>query len=161
MPPGVFPFDHGMTEEEIATNQIKMLEAGIVGQPGLVEPQSSPELQRLFFDIVARSADPGAANGSGPLVYQWRFSDADPWHMVVDNGSTRAEPGEAPKPTVTFETSWEDWVYATKPGNSPVRSMHARQDPPPRQGPRADADAAAFSPASDNSAPIAPQHRPV
>ena len=22
-----------------------------------------------------------------PLVYQWRFSDADPWHLVIDNGS--------------------------------------------------------------------------
>ena len=122
MPPGVFPFDHELSEEEIAVNQIKLLWAGVVGQPGLVEPQSSPELQRLFFDIVARSADSGAANGS-PLVYQWRFSDADPWHLVVDNGSTRAEPGEAPNPTVTFETSWADWVLATRPGASPVRSM--------------------------------------
>jgi alkyl sulfatase BDS1-like metallo-beta-lactamase superfamily hydrolase len=126
MPPGVFPFDREMSEEEIAANQIKLLEAGVVGQPGLVEPKSSPELQRLFFDVVARSADSNAANGS-PLVYQWRFKDADPWHMVVDNGSTRAEPGEAPNPTVTFETSWADWVLSTRPGASPVRSILARK----------------------------------
>src|SRR4029077_3797984 len=50
MPPGVFPFDHSMTEEEIAENQIKLLTAGVVGEPGAIEPQSSPELQRLFFD---------------------------------------------------------------------------------------------------------------
>jgi ribonucleotide reductase beta subunit family protein with ferritin-like domain len=122
MPPGVFPFDPEMTEEEIADNQIKLLMAGVVGQPGLIKPQSSPELQRLFFDIVARSADPAAANGS-PLVYQWRFKDADPWHLVVDNGSTKAEPGEAPNPTVTFETSWADWVNSTTPGSSPVKSI--------------------------------------
>jgi 1,2-phenylacetyl-CoA epoxidase catalytic subunit len=123
MPPGVFPFDHSMTEEEIAENQIKLLTAGVVGEPGAIEPQSSPELQRLFFDIVARSTDSAAANGSSPLVYQWRFSDAEPWHVVVDNGSTRAEPGEAPSPNVTFETSWADWVLSTRPGASPVRSI--------------------------------------
>ena len=122
MPPGVFPFDPGMPEDEIARNQIKLLEAGVVGQPGLVEPKSSPELQRLFFDVVCRSADPSVANGS-QLVYQWRFSDADPWHMVVDNGSTRAEPGEAPNANVTFETSWADWVLSTRPGASPVKSI--------------------------------------
>jgi hypothetical protein len=122
MPPGVFPFDHHMNEHEIATNQVKLLEAGVIGEPGAVQPTSSPELQRIFFDIVARSADTRAANGS-PLVYQWRFSDADPWHMVVDNGSTRAEPGEAPRANVTFETSWADWVLSTRPGMSPVRSI--------------------------------------
>jgi hypothetical protein len=122
MPPGVFPFDHEMPEDEIAANQLKMLEAGVVGEPGRVETKSSPELQQMFFEITARSANPKAANGS-PLVYQWRFADADPWHLVIDNGSTRAEAGEAPNPTVTFETTWADWVNATKPGQSPVKSM--------------------------------------
>ncbi|HEY5977800.1 MAG TPA: ribonucleotide-diphosphate reductase subunit beta [Solirubrobacterales bacterium] len=122
MPPGVFPFDHTMAEDEIAANQLKMLEAGVVGEPGKVQPQSSPELQQMFFEITARSANPAAANGS-PLVYQWRFADADPWHLVIDNGSTRAEPGEAANATVTFETTWADWVNSTKPGQSPVKSM--------------------------------------
>jgi hypothetical protein len=122
MPPGVFPFDPEISEEEIAANQIKLLEAGVVGQPGLVEPKADPELQRLFFEVVRRSADPAAANGSA-LVYQWRFKDADPWHLVLDNGSTRAEPGEAPNPNVTFETSWADWVHSTGPGSSPVKSI--------------------------------------
>ena len=126
MPPGVFPFDHEMAEDEIATNQLKMLEAGIVGEPGRVETKSSPELQRMFFEITARSANPKAANGS-PLVYQWRFADADPWHLVIDNGSTRAEPGEAPTANVTFETTWGDWVNATKPGQSPLKAMVRRK----------------------------------
>jgi ribonucleotide reductase beta subunit family protein with ferritin-like domain len=122
MPPGVFPFDPDMTEEEIAANQIKLLWAGVVGEPGAVAPQSSPELQRIFFEIMARSADTSVANGT-PLTYQWRFSDAEPWHLVVANGSTRAEPGETPNPDVTLETSWGDWVLSTRPGMSPVRSM--------------------------------------
>ncbi len=28
---------------------------------------------------------------------------------MIDTGSTRAEPGEVPNPTVTFETTWRDW----------------------------------------------------
>ena len=98
MPPGVFPFDPEMSEEEVAERQVKLMMAGILGPPDGRAPESSPELQRLYFDVVSRAADPEAANGS-PLVYQWRFTDADPWHLVIDNGSTRAEPGEAPNPT--------------------------------------------------------------
>ena len=98
MPPGVFPFDPEKDEREIAENQVKLMLAGILGPPDGPEPDASPELQRLYFDVVSRVANPKAANGS-PLVYQWRFSDADPWHLTIDNGSTRAEPGEAPDPT--------------------------------------------------------------
>jgi ribonucleotide reductase beta subunit family protein with ferritin-like domain len=122
MPPGVFPFDAETSEEEIAANQVKLLWNGVVGEPGRVEPKSSPELQRLFFEIIARSADTGVANGT-PLTYQWRFSDAEPWHIVVANGSTRAEAGEAPHADVTLETSWAEWVLATRPGTSPLKSM--------------------------------------
>jgi hypothetical protein len=126
MPPGVFPFDPAMSEEEVASHQVKMLMAGIVGEPNARQPESSPELQRLHFDVVARSANSKAANGT-PLVYQWRFSDADPWHLVIDNGSTRAEPGEAPKPDLTLETSWRDWVAFTGPEANPVRMMLQRR----------------------------------
>jgi hypothetical protein len=126
MPPGVFPFDAETSEEEIAANQIKLLWNGVVGEPGRVQPRSSPELQRLFFEIIARSADTGVANGT-PLTYQWRFSDAEPWHIVVANGSTRAEAGEAPSADVTLETSWAEWVLATRPGTSPLKSMLRRK----------------------------------
>jgi hypothetical protein len=114
MPPGVFPFDPDADERTVAERQVKMMEAGVLGPPDAPGPDTSPEVQRLYFDMVKRSANPAAASGS-PLVYQWRFSDADPWHLVIDNGSTRAEPGEVPNPTVTFESSWRDWVAAGKP----------------------------------------------
>ena len=76
--------------------------------------------------MITRVADPAAANGS-PLVYQWRFSDAEPWHLTIDNGSTRAEPGEAPSPTVTIETSWADWVASGKPDANPLKMMLQRR----------------------------------
>jgi hypothetical protein len=126
MPPGVFPFDPDATEEEVAERQVKLLMAGILGPPNGHRPEASPELQRLYFDIVARSADPAAVNGSR-LVYQWRFTDAEPWHIVIDNGSTRAEPGEAPAPDVILETSWADAIYSAKPEESPVKYMLTRR----------------------------------
>ena len=102
------------------------MEAGVLGPPDGPVPDSSPETQRLYFDVVSRVADPAAANGS-PLVYQYRFTDADPWHLVLDNGSTRAEPGEAPNPTVTLEASWADFVAMSKPGASPLKMILQRR----------------------------------
>jgi hypothetical protein len=129
MPPGVFPFDPALTAEEVANNQVKLMMAGILGPPDGPKPDASPELQRLYFNVIERVADPKAANGS-PLVYQWRFSDADPWHLVIDNGSTRAEPGEAPSPTVVFESTWADWVASGKPDANPLKFMLQRKIKP-------------------------------
>ena len=126
MPPGVFPFDPDASEEEVAERQVKLMMAGIFGPPDGPKPESSPELQRLYFDVITRVADPSAANGS-PLVYQWQFSDADPWHLIIDNGSTRAEPGQVPNPTVTIESSWADWVASGKPDANQLKMLLARR----------------------------------
>jgi hypothetical protein len=126
MPPGVFPFDPEKSEEEVAASQVKLMMAGILGPPDGPAPGSSPELQRLYFDVISRVADPKAANGS-PLVYQWRFSDAEPWHLVIDNGSTRAEPGEAPNPSLVIESSWADWVASGKPDANQLKMVLQRR----------------------------------
>ena len=81
----------GLAEERSPSNQVKLMMAGILGPPDGPTPDASPELQRLYFDVVSRVADPAAANGS-PLVYQWRFSDADPWHLI---DRQRLDPGRA------------------------------------------------------------------
>jgi Ribonucleotide reductase, small chain len=127
MPSDVFPFDPEMPEEEVAKRQVKLLMGGIFGTPpNGRRPDSDPELQRLFFDIVARAAKPSAANGSR-LVYQWRFSDAEPWHLVIDAGSAQAEPGEAPNADLVFETSWKHWIASTNPERSPLKMMVQRK----------------------------------
>jgi hypothetical protein len=125
MPPGVFPFDPEKSPEEIAENQVKLMMGGILGPPEGI-PQSTPELQRLYFDVIQRVVDPKAANGSR-LVYQWRFTDAEPWHLVIDNGSTRAEAGEAPSPDVVLETSWADFIATGKPDANPLMMMLTRR----------------------------------
>ncbi len=125
MPPGVFPFDPDASEEEIAERQVKLMMGGVLGPPDATL-QKSEELQRLYFDVMQRAADPAAANGS-PLVYQYRFTDADPWHLVIDNGSSRAEPGEAPNPTLVLETSWADFVALGKPEANPLKMVLQRR----------------------------------
>jgi Ribonucleotide reductase, small chain/SCP-2 sterol transfer family len=127
MPPGVFPFDPDASAEEVAERQVKLMMAGVLGPPDAPQkPDTSPETQRLYFDIVKRVADPAAANGS-PIVYQWNFSDAEPWHLVLDNGSTRAEPGQVPNPTVTIESSWADWVASGKPDANQMKMLVQRR----------------------------------
>jgi hypothetical protein len=125
MPPGVFPFDPEKSPEEIAENQVKLMMGGILGPPDSA-PQSSPELQRLYFDVIERVVDAKAANGSR-LVYQWRFSDAEPWHLVIDNGSTHAEPGEAPNPNLVLEASWGDFIATGKPDANPLKMVLTRR----------------------------------
>ncbi len=58
MPPGVFPFDPDASEREIAENQVKLMKAGILGPPDGPAPDASPEMQRLYFDVVKRVRRP-------------------------------------------------------------------------------------------------------
>lgn len=111
MPSYIFPFDMELPDEEIAARSVRMLQAGVTGE-FTGHPESSHEAQSLYFDLVARAANKEAANGD-KLVYQWRFADADPWHIVIENGTSRAEPGLASNPTLTLETTWPEWISVT------------------------------------------------
>ena len=127
MPAGVFPFDPDKSEEQIAADQVRLMLGGILGpSDGSVPPSTDPELMRLYFDITARVANPSAANGT-PLVYQWKFSDAEPWTLTIDNGSTRAAPGVAANPAVTIQSSWADWLASTKPDANPLKMVLTRK----------------------------------
>lgn len=125
MPPGIFPFDLEAPETEIAARSVRMLEAGVTGE-FTGHPDSSPEVQQIYFDSVARSVNKSAANGQ-PLVYQWRFADADPWHVVIDNGSSRAVPGIAPNPNLTLETTWPEWISVTTRHEDMLKLMAKRR----------------------------------
>jgi 1,2-phenylacetyl-CoA epoxidase catalytic subunit len=122
---GVLPVDHSLPEEEVARRQIKLLESHVMGEPH-PHPDTSPEVQRLYFDVIANSADTGAVNGT-PFTIQWDFSDADPWHVVVANGSTRAEPGVSSEADLTWKVSWGDWIAVSKGALDPRSAMLRRR----------------------------------
>ncbi|HSJ18113.1 MAG TPA: ribonucleotide-diphosphate reductase subunit beta [Solirubrobacterales bacterium] len=121
MPPGVFPIDWSLTPEERVARIVKLMQAGVVGEPN-GDPDSSPEIQRLYFDTVERSVDHSAVDGR-PVTIQWRFADAAPWHLRIDNGSSRADQGEAPDADLTFETTWADWIAVTTHRGDPRKAM--------------------------------------
>ena len=125
MAPGVFPVDPDLEPEEVAARQIKLLQAGVMGEPN-GHPKADPEVQGIYFDVVANSADTAAVNGR-PLTVQWRFDDADPWYVVVTNGATKAEHGEARKADVTLRSTWGDWVNISKGAIDPRRAVLSRR----------------------------------
>jgi len=114
MPNGIYPFDPESPYEERAKNQITLLKAGVLGEPGAAEVKPDPEVQRIYFDVVARSAETDGLDR--PVTVQWKFSDADPWHVRIDNGSTAAIPGVADKADVTLKTTWPEWVNISMHG---------------------------------------------
>jgi 1,2-phenylacetyl-CoA epoxidase catalytic subunit len=126
MPAGVVPIDFDLEPLERATNVIKMAQAGVIGEPGQ-DPDSSPEIQQLYFESVGRAIDPAVVNGNAPFTVQWRFSDAAPWHLVVDNGSTRTEAGEVADPDVTLEASWRDFIEIGKGAVRPPLALLQRR----------------------------------
>ena len=125
--PGVYPFDPEMSHEDRAVRQIKLLRAGVLGEPN-GKPEVNPELEEILFDIVARSARTDAVDR--PVTIQWKFEDAEPWHVHIDNGSTRSAPGLAEKADVTLRTTWSDWVDVSIRGQDARRAMLRRKIKP-------------------------------
>ena len=125
MPNDVFPLDWSLSPEERTAKVVKLMQAGVLGEPN-DHPESSPEIQRLFFETIERSVDHSAVDGR-PVTIQWRFTDADPWYLRIDNGSSRAEQGEAPDPDVTLESSWVDWIRISAHGEDPRKAMLQRR----------------------------------
>ena len=102
---------------------ISLAKAGVIGEPLPSEQvDSSPATQEMFFDLVARSVDTTGTNGT-PFTVQWRFSDAEPWHVIIQNGSTRAEPGVTATADVTLESSWADFIDVGKGAITPPRAL--------------------------------------
>ena len=127
--PGVLPVDPELSPEEIARRQIVLLEAGVMGEPN-GRPDSSPEVQGLLLRLIARGAHTDAVNGR-PLTIQWRFADADPWHVRIDNGSTAACAGAGAAADLTIESSWQDWIEVTTKG-ADTRQLVLRRRMRPR-----------------------------
>ncbi len=103
--PGGSPIPTDLTPLERAERGIRLLQAGVIGEKH-GPPSRDPEVLATFFDQMRRTVDESA----GPFTMQWDFRDVDPWHIVVENGATRAVAGRASAPEVTFGCTWEDWV---------------------------------------------------
>jgi hypothetical protein len=121
MPGDVYPFDPAMPHDVRAQRAIAMLKAGVLGEPN-GRPESSPEVQEILFSVVERAAHTNAVNGK-PMTIQWKFSDAEPWHLRIDNGSSRAAPGLAENPDLTLRSDWETFIEYGVRGEHPAKSV--------------------------------------
>jgi hypothetical protein len=122
--PGVYPFDPEMPHEERARRQIKLLRAGVLGEPN-GKPDVDAEVEEILFDVVARSARTDAVDR--PVTIQWKFEDAEPWHVRIDNGSTSSSPGLADKADLTLKTDWATWVDVSIRGQDTRRAILRRK----------------------------------
>ena len=105
--PGPPPFPVEGTPRERAVRTKRLLKAQYIGQKMGPPSRDAADLG-LLFESVAAGLDSSAAAEPGAI--QWEFKDAEPWHVLVANGSTRALPGRADSPRLTLRTSFEDFV---------------------------------------------------
>ena len=113
------PFD--LPPAERARRGLTLLRAGYLGEPnGPVTP--NPEATAMLFDGLRRTVDSSAAPGA---IIQWDFSDAEPWHMRIDNGNTSVARGRAEHPDLTFHCRLVDWVDIAAGRTEPWRALLA------------------------------------
>jgi ribonucleotide reductase beta subunit family protein with ferritin-like domain len=112
-----FPFDE--TPPERARRALRLLRAGYLGEPnGRVTPDR--EATAMLFDGLRRQVDPSVAPGAKIM---WDFSDAEPWHLAIDNGATAAAPGRVEDPDLVFRCRFEDWLDIAAGRADPLRSV--------------------------------------
>jgi hypothetical protein len=106
--PGPPPIPLGLTARERAERAIQLVRGGVFGEK-TGPPAKDPETVGALFDFIARVVDTNATPNGGASI-QWDFTDTQPWHLVIDNGSTRAEQGRLEDPDVTLRSSFETWA---------------------------------------------------
>jgi hypothetical protein len=130
--PQVMPMD--LPPRERGMRGLDMLRAGYLGEPN-GPPARDPEAMAMLFDAIRRNVDPRHAPEE-PLVLQWEFSDAEPWHLRLANGSTAARPGRASHVDIELRCRFGDWVDVVAGRLDPRRAV-ATGRLKPRGKPRA------------------------
>jgi ribonucleotide reductase beta subunit family protein with ferritin-like domain len=111
------PFD--LPPLERARRGLTLLRAGYLGEPnGPVTP--NPEATAMLFDGLRRQVDPSVAPGA---KIQWDFSDAEPWHLRIDNGATAVAQGRVEDADLTFHCRLVDWVELAAGRTEPWRAL--------------------------------------
>jgi hypothetical protein len=105
--PGPPPIPVDMNARERAERAIMLVRAGVFGEK-TGPPRNDPETVGALFDFTRRVVDTTAANGG--VSIQWDFTDTQPWHLVIDNGATRAEQGRLEDPDLTLRCNFEQWA---------------------------------------------------
>jgi ribonucleotide reductase beta subunit family protein with ferritin-like domain len=121
--PGPAILPSGLSPLEVSRRGRALAEAGVIGVRE--EPSSrDPETVALLFDTVRRQVNPDHGL-TRPATFQWEFTDPDisTWHLIVQNGSSVVERGEALSPDLRLRLSYQDWVDIVGQRLDPLRAL--------------------------------------
>ncbi|HTZ87138.1 MAG TPA: ribonucleotide-diphosphate reductase subunit beta [Solirubrobacteraceae bacterium] len=119
--PGPKLLPDGFTPLELSQRGRALAKAGVIGvREG--PSKRDPETLELLFDTVRRQVNPKHGL-TRPTTFQWEFTDPDvpTWHLVVNNGSSTVAEGEAAKPDLRLQLSYQDWVDVIGERADPLR----------------------------------------
>jgi len=115
------PFD--IPNEERARRVLKLLHAGYLGPPN--GPVSAdPEATAIMFDGLRRQVDSKVAPGAR---IQFGFTDAEPWHLQIENGSASVGPGSIADPDLVLSCKFADWLDVAAGRTDPMRALLLRK----------------------------------
>lgn len=118
-----FPLPPDLSSRERAERTIRLMKAGMIGdEPRVV---NDPEALGLLFDLIRREANP--ANAAPGTVIQWDFTDADPWHIVIDRPLASAVHGRAGKADLTLRLGLQDFIDLISERVSPGQLLLKRR----------------------------------
>ncbi|HUN78863.1 MAG TPA: ribonucleotide-diphosphate reductase subunit beta [Solirubrobacteraceae bacterium] len=125
--PGPAVVPPGLTPLELSRRGRRLAQAGIIGVREGPSRRDS-ETVELLFDTIRRQVNPDHGLRRA-TTFQWEFTDPDVpvWHLTVDNGSSRAAEGAAPKPDLRLEMSYQDFVDIIGERLNPVRAVVTRR----------------------------------
>jgi ribonucleotide reductase beta subunit family protein with ferritin-like domain len=113
----------GLTPLELSRRGRTLAKAGVLGvREG--PTQRDPETIALLFDTIRRQVNPEHGLRR-PMTIQWEFTDPDvpAWHLIVNNGSSTVNQGEAPRADLRLRLSYQDWVDIVGQRLDPVRAL--------------------------------------
>jgi hypothetical protein len=122
-----FPMDMSIPARERGIRGQRLLQANLIGPGGPV--RNDPEAVAWWMDGMARGAD-GSAVPPGTTI-EWDFTDAEPWHLTLANGSTTARQGRAASPDLSLRASLQD-VVDVSAGRADARLLLLRRRLRPR-----------------------------
>ncbi len=102
-----------------------LISSGVLGDERR-DPRPSREALEILFDGMTRSVDLEVARSLGGPI-EWRFSDAEAWHVVVTNGHAEAKPGSAGAPALVSKRLRRSGAKITVERTTPARSLAARR----------------------------------
>lgn len=119
-----FPMPMDLPPRERSRRGQKLLRAGLIGpaEDGVVQ---DPEAIEIMFDTLRRGANSDAVRPGTTI--EWDFADAAPWHLVLDDGGSRAVPGHAPHADVRLRCRFADWADVMAGREDPRRLLARRR----------------------------------